>query len=521
VRTQDENAHLCEALEAELCGPPTIVRPRPTPAIMFQATSSNGGKSVMTAALCRILLQDGFSVAPFKAQNMSLNSYVTLDGGEIGRAQALQAQACRLEADVRMNPVLLKPNSDTGCQVIALGKPLSNMETQEYFRKKKELRAVVHNAYDELAREHDAMVLEGAGSPAEINLKAHDIVNMSMAFHAHAPVLMVGDIDRGGLYASFIGSMDVFSERERAQVAGFIVNRFRGDASLLQSAHEYVLRYTARPVLGVVPFFHDLGLPEEDSVSFKESRNEPMRKEDKLDIALIDLPHISNFTDCDALRQEPDVSLRIIRSAAELGTPDAVILPGSRNVPGDLHALCENGIAAALKNLAATRKCEIIGICGGFQMLGDRIDDPHALESAGENFKGMGLLPVSTTLVEEKVLKRTRGRDLATGCDLFGYEIHHGQTSLADSLPAFVDEDGEAQGARTADGMIWGCYLHGVFDADDFRRAFLDRLRIRRGMTPLQQVVAPYDLETALDRLAQRVREYLPIERIYSLMGLR
>jgi cobyric acid synthase len=221
------------------------------------------------------------------------------------------------------------------------------------------------------------------------------------------------------------------------------------------------------------------------------------------------------------LRQEPDVSLRIIRSAAELGTPDAVILPGSRNVPGDLHALCENGIAAALKNLAATRKCEIIGICGGFQMLGDRIDDPHALESAGENFKGMGLLPVSTTLVEEKVLKRTRGRDLATGCDLFGYEIHHGQTSLADSLPAFVDEDGEAQGARTADGMIWGCYLHGVFDADDFRRAFLDRLRIRRGMTPLQQVVAPYDLETALDRLAQRVREYLPIERIYSLMGLR
>jgi cobyric acid synthase CobQ/L-threonine-O-3-phosphate decarboxylase len=521
VRTQDENARLCEALESELYGAPAIVRMRPTPSIMFQATSSNGGKSVMTAALCRILLQDGFSVAPFKAQNMSLNSYVTLDGGEIGRAQALQAQACRLEPDVRMNPVLLKPNSDTGSQVIVLGKPLSNMETREYFRKKKELIAVVHNAYDELAREHDAMVLEGAGSPAEVNLKAHDIVNMSMAFHAHAPVLMVGDIDRGGLYASFIGCMDVFSEPERAQVAGFIVNRFRGDVSLLQSAHEYVLRYTARPVLGVVPFFHDLGLPEEDSVSFKESRNEPMRKEDKLDIALIDLPHISNFTDCDALRQEPDVSLRIVRSAAELGAPDAVILPGSRNVPGDLHALRENGIAAALEILSAARRCEIIGICGGFQMLGNRIDDPHSLESAGERVQGLGLLSVSTTLAEEKVLKRTRGRDLATQCALFGYEIHHGKTDLGDSLPAFIDETGQAQGARTLDGMIWGCYLHGVFDADEFRRAFLDRMRTRAGMALLQRVVAPYDLEPALERLAQRVRECLPIERVYSLMGLR
>ena len=522
VRTAEENNLLCQALETELSGAPAIVRRRPTPAIMFQATSSNAGKSVLTAALCRILLQDGYSVAPFKAQNMSLNSYVTPDGLEIGRAQALQAQGCRLEADVRMNPVLLKPNSDTGSQVIVMGKPVANMEAREYFRKKMELADVVHAAYDGLASEHDAMVLEGAGSPAEVNLKSHDIVNMSMAFHAHAPVLMVGDIDRGGVFAAFIGSMDVFTERERAQVAGFVVNRFRGQASLLTPAFEYLQRYTNRPVLGVVPFLHDLGLPEEDSVTFKESHGGPSApQDDKLDIVLIDLPHISNFTDCDALRQEPDVALRIVRSPAELGTPDAIILPGSRNVPGDLHALRTNGIAAALQNLANAKTCEIIGLCGGFQMLGLGIDDPHGLESAGERVKGLGLLPINTTLAEEKVLKRTRGRDLATGCDLFGYEIHHGLTDLGNSLPAFRDESGNPQGTRTADGLIWGSYLHGTFDADCFRRAFLDRLRKRTGLSPLGTVTAPYNLEPALERLAEQVRECLPIQRIYSMMGLR
>jgi cobyric acid synthase CobQ len=520
VRTEEENEQLCQALETELCGAPAIVRRRPVPALMFQATSSNGGKSVLTAALCRILLQDGFSVAPYKAQNMSLNSYVTPDGLEIGRAQALQAQACRLDADARMNPVLLKPNSDTGSQVIVMGKPVANMEANEYFREKKKLEEVVHNAYDSLASEHDVIVLEGAGSPAEVNLKAHDIVNMSMAIYANAPVLIVGDIDRGGIFASFIGSMDVFSERERAQVAGFVVNRFRGQESLLSDAYDYVQRYTGRPVLGVVPMIRDLGLPEEDSVTFKAWHGDASH-ENTLDIALIDLPHISNFTDCDALRLEPDVTLRIVRSAEELGSPDAVILPGSRNVPGDLHALSERGIIAALKELAEKKTCEIIGLCGGFQMLGKCIDDPHCLESAGETVYAMGLLPVCTTLAEEKVLKRTRGRDHATGCEVYGYEIHHGQTNLAGSLPMFIDEDGQPQGARTADGMVWGSYLHGAFDADNFRRAFLDRLRVRAGMAPLGTVVAPYDLEPALERLAQCVRESMPIERIYSLMGLR
>ena len=408
VRTSPENERLCEALECELVGAPTVQRRRKTPALMMQGTSSNAGKSVLTAGFCRILLQDGFDVAPFKAQNMSLNSHVTRDGGEIGRAQALQAQACRLEADTRMNPVLLKPNSQTGSQVLVLGRPVASMQAAEYYRKKRELVDVVHRAYDEMAAEHDVMVLEGAGSPAEVNLKAHDIVNMSMAMYAKAPVLLVGDIDRGGVFASFIGCMSTFDERERAQVAGFVVNRFRGDASLLTAALEYVERYTGRPVFGVVPNFHDLGLPEEDSVSFKQSRAE-LPTAGKLDVALIDLSHISNFTDCDALSQEPEVALRVVRQSSELGSPNAVILPGSRNVPGDLATLRQSGMAAALLELAARGSCEIVGLCGGFQMLGESIDDPHGLESSGETVAGFGLLPVRTTLALEKTLRRNGG----------------------------------------------------------------------------------------------------------------
>ena len=520
VRMSEENERLCEALECELVGAPAVQRHRKTPALMMQGTSSNAGKSVLTAGLCRILLQDGFDVAPFKAQNMSLNSHVTRDGGEIGRAQALQAQACWLEADTRMNPVLLKPNSQTGSQVLVLGRPVATMQATEYYRKKRELVDVVHRAYDELAAEHDVMVLEGAGSPAEVNLKAHDIVNMSMAMYAKAPVLLVGDIDRGGVFASFIGCMSTFDERERAQIAGFVVNRFRGDASLLTPALEYVERCTGQPVFGVVPNFNDLGLPEEDSVSFKQSRAE-LPTAGKLDVALIDLPHISNFTDCDALAQEPDVALRVVRQSSELGSPNAVILPGSRNVPGDLATLRRGGMTAALLELAARGGCEIVGLCGGFQMLGVSIDDPHGLESSGETVPGFGLLPVRTTLALEKTLRRNRGRDIACGCRVQGYEIHHGRTELGSAQPVYRDDSGETQGACSKDGLIWGTYLHGIFDSDEFRRAFLDRLRRRAGLKPIGEVVAPYDLEPALDRLAERLRQALPIEQLYRVMGLR
>lgn len=522
VRTQEENDRLCAALETLLSGAPSILSKRPVPALMLQATSSNAGKSILTTALCRILLQDGYNVAPFKAQNMSLNSAVTPDGLELGRAQALQAQACRLEPDVRMNPVLLKPNSDTGSQVIVMGKPVANMEATEYFARKRMLKGAVHEAYDSLAAEHDAIVLEGAGSAAEVNLKAHDIVNMSMAFYAKAPVLIAGDIDRGGVFASFVGTMETFTEQERAQVAGFIVNRFRGQASLLDPALEYVRNYTGKPVLGVIPFLNDLGLPEEDSVSFKEMRNLPHGSDHRvLDVALVDLPHISNFTDCDALRGEPDVSVRIVRHAEELGEPHLVILPGSRNVPGDLEALRQHGMDKAILELAQKKQCEIVGICGGFQMLGRLIRDPHCLESAGDTVAGLNLLPVTTSLEEEKVLLQTRGLDLVSRLEVRGYEIHHGVTDLGGAQPLIEGSDGSLQGARSADGMVWGSYLHGIFDADEFRRAFLDRLRVRAGWQAVGCVVAPYDLEPALDRLADVVRAALPIDALYRKMGLR
>jgi len=522
VRREEENLALCEALEVELQGAPAILRKLPVPAIMLQATSSNAGKSILATALCRILLQDGYHVAPFKAQNMSLNSAVTRDGLEIGRAQALQAQACRLDADVRMNPVLLKPNSETGSQVIVMGHPIANMEAREYFQRKSSLRATVCNAYDDLASGYDAMVLEGAGSSAEVNLKAFDIVNMSMAFHAKAPVLIAGDIDRGGVFASFLGCMETYNERERRQVAGFIVNRFRGQASLLDPALDYVREFTGKPVLGVVPFLKDLGLPEEDSVSFKEMASQPAHTTgDKLQIALIDLPHISNFTDVDALREEADVELRIVRNVAELGRPHAVILPGSRNVPGDLKYLRERGLVQAILALAAEGKTEIVGICGGFQMLGKCIADPYKMESDGGVIDGMNLLPVTTTLEVEKTLCRTTARSIANGCTVHGYEIHHGITELAGALPAFADEQGNVLGARTHTGLVWGSYLHGVFDADEFRHRFLDDLRARVGFAPVAERACRYDLEPALDRLADVVRASLPIQDLYRKMGLK
>lgn len=311
----------------------------PTPALMLQGTSSNAGKSILTAAFCRILLQDGYRVAPFKAQNMALNSHVTADGLELGRAQAVQAAACRLDVDVRMNPVLLKPNSDTGSQVVVMGRPVGNMRVREYMAYKPVAFDAARAAYDSLAADVDVMVLEGAGSPAEVNLKAHDIVNMAMARHAEAKVLLVGDIDRGGVFASLVGTMELLDPWERDLVAGFVLNKFRGDATLLSPAYDVVTGRTGKPFLGVVPWLHDLGLPDEDSVSFRETL--AGRAPDvpagggMLDIVLVDLPHISNFTDLDALRREPDVAVRVVRSPEQLGSPDAIILPGSKNTLGD------------------------------------------------------------------------------------------------------------------------------------------------------------------------------------------
>jgi adenosylcobyric acid synthase len=523
VRTENENRRLVSALEAVLTDRPApVFKRKKTPALMFQGTSSNAGKSVLTAALCRILLQDGFRVAPFKSQNMSLNSFVTRDGGEMGRAQVVQAQASRLDPDVRMNPVLLKPCSDTGAQVIVLGRPVGNMDVNQYIAYKPRAFEKARTAYDSLAREFDVLILEGAGSPAEVNLKHHDIVNMRMAEYAGAPVLLVGDIDRGGVFASFIGTMEVLAEWERQLVAGFVVNRFRGQEKLLEPAFRYTERHTGRPVLGTVPYLQNHGLPEEDSVSYKSGAfDRSGDREAGVEIALIDLPHISNFTDFDSLRLEPDVSLRIVRSPADLNQPDAVILPGSKNVIGDLLYLQESGLDRRLSRLAEEGRTEIVGVCGGFQLLGREIADPHGIESSGRTLAGLGLLPVSTVLEKEKTLERVRARHLPTGLPIFGYEIHHGRTGGDGLAPIVQREDGETIGLGRENGLIWGTYLHGVFDADAFRRWFIDRLRGRRGLEASGEIRAVYDLEPALDRLAEVVRRNLKMEVIYRLMGLQ
>ncbi len=529
VKTGEENERLVSAIRNVLNMKPTTAatarkRTQKTPVVMFQGTSSNAGKSIMAAALCRILLQDGLRVAPFKAQNMSLNSFVTRDGGEMGRAQVVQAQAAKIDPDVRMNPVLLKPSSDTGSQVIVNGFPIGNMNVMTYVRYKETAAKAARDAYDELSGEYDAVVMEGAGSPGEVNLKHHDIVNMKMARHAAAPVLIVGDIDRGGVFASFVGTMEVLAEWERQLVAGFVVNRFRGDAGLLGDALEYTRRHTGRPVIGVVPYLESLGLPEEDSVTLKEHiHHKRIIAADHVRIGVIELPHISNFTDFDPFLCEDDVDLRFIRVAEEINGLDAIILPGSKNVMADVRWLHHNRMAGrilnSMKNAATEKKTQIAGICGGFQMLGRTIEDPHHIESSGETVKGLGLLNITTVLEADKTLTRTAARHLKSNTPVTGYEIHHGISRLS-AAPLLETDDGRTEGACSEDAMIWGTYLHGIFDGDRFRRWFINELRRKKGLAPKTGRFGIYDLEPAFDRLAATVRESLDIKQIYKWMGL-
>ena len=519
VRCEKENAIFLEALSRVLRPLQPFVRKRKKPAIMFQGTSSNAGKSVLTAALCRILLQDGLRVAPFKAQNMSLNSYVTHDGLEMGRAQVVQAQAARLDPDVRMNPVLLKPNSDTGSQVILRGKPVDNMEVFAYDQYKHTAMKEVCRCYDSLASDFDAVILEGAGSPGEVNLKKRDIVNMRMARYAESPVILVGDIDRGGIYASFVGTMEVFTQWERDLVAGYLVNRFRGDARLLKDAHDYVLKHTGKEVLGVIPYLQQHGIPEEDSVSFKEGLFEKQAPDcNYIEVVVVSLPHISNFTDIEPFVAEPDVHLRIVDTLQDIGTPDVLILPGSKNVISDLAAIRRSGIAGQVKRLAES-DVEIVGICGGYQMLGRELLDPNKIESNMGKASGLGLLPIDTELAAAKTLIRREGQHNESGKPVTGYEIHHGQT-IGSSQSLFTYDDGSVCGTKSTIGSIWGCYLHGLFDSDSFRRSFINRIRAKKGLPAYGGPLIAYDLEPAFDRLADTVREGLDMDVIYRLLQL-
>ncbi|WP_243358175.1 cobyric acid synthase [Fundidesulfovibrio terrae] len=526
VRREDDNERLVDAL-AESLAPPAKARPelrsRPTPALMVAGTTSNAGKSVIAAALCRILRQDGVRVAPFKAQNMSLNSFVTARGEEMGRAQVLQAKACGLAPEARMNPVLLKPCSDTGSQVIVMGRPVGTMRVREYVAYKPTAFEAAKRAYDSLASEFDAVILEGAGSPAEVNLKSHDMVNMAMAAYARSRVLLVGDIDRGGVFAALAGTMELLSESERALVGGYVLNRFRGDPSLLEPAHRFMRELTGKPVIGVVPDIAPLNLPEEDSVSFKAGACWNATGRD-LDIAVLDLPHISNFTDFDALAGEPDAGLRVVRTAAELGRPDAVILPGSKNTLADLARLRETGLAEAIAALAREGSSEIAGVCAGLQMLGERLTDPTGLESDRGEDAGLGLLDLATELLPEKTLAQSRAVHLPSGLTLAGYEIHHGVTRASGSQDPEVlarSEDGRPL-AWGRHGAAWGTYLHGVFDQPGFRRWWLDSLRARKGLAPLapSPQSSQDGVEAALDRLAATVRASLDMDAVYALLGL-
>lgn len=502
-------------------------RPRHTPALMLQGTSSNAGKSILAAAYCRIFRQDGYSVAPFKAQNMSLNSGVTAAGDEMGRAQIVQAQAALVDPDARMNPILLKPHSDTGSQVVVLGQPIGHMGVLDYFKKKKELWKTVTEAYDSLAADHDVMVLEGAGSPGEINLKEHDVVNMRMAEHARASVLLVGDIDRGGVYASFLGTWMTFTDAERRLLTGYIVNRFRGDASLLGPAHEYMLDHTGIPVLGTIPYIRDLNIPEEDMAGFSWGHTDcGEKKAGTLDIAVVMLRHVSNYTDFAPLAVEPDVRLRPVRRAEEWGDPDVVMLPGSKSVVPDLDDLRRSGLADNILGHAERGKW-IFGICGGLQILGRAILDPHGIESAAPEVPGLGLMDLRSTFAADKTLVRVARAETPLGVPSGGYEIHHGLTDHGPSaLPLFLRADraypSEAERiCGYVSGRRWATYLHGVFDDDTFRRAWIDHVRTDLGLTPQRRCLASYDLEKALDRLADVVRANSDMETIYRSMGLK
>lgn len=506
-------------------GSSSVKKGRSTPALMLQGTSSNAGKSILAAAFCRIFAQDGYSVAPFKAQNMSLNSGVTPTGEEMSRAQLVQAQAARVDPDVRMNPILLKPHSDTGSQVILLGQAHGHMGALDYFNRKQTFWSTVTRAYDSLAAEHDLMILEGAGSPAEINLKSHDLVNMRMAAHAGASVLLVGDIDRGGVYASFLGTWLTFTPAERHLLAGYLVNRFRGDASLLASAHRTMHTFTGIPVLGTIPFIPHIGIPEEDMAGFFWTHRDESgpAAPDTLDIAVVVPQHVSNYTDFAPLAAEPDVRLRSVRQAEDWGTPQVVILPGSKSVVDDLAALQRCGLAELIVQ-HARKGGWIFGICGGLQMLGQAILDPDGVESRSSETPGLGLMELRSTFMPGKTLVQVPEAQTPLGVPSSGYEIHHARTEHGPSArPLFMRparSAGDTGVCGYVTGRCWATYLHGIFDNDTFRRTWIDHVRADLGMQVQGRILVRYDLERALDRLAAVVREHVDMETIYQRLGL-
>ncbi len=482
--------------------------------IMVQGTMSGVGKSLLVTALCRIFSQDGWRVAPFKSQNMALNSFITWDGLEMGRAQAAQAQAAGREPDVRMNPILLKPSSDTGSQLIVRGEVRGNYAARDYFKMKKSLIPEILDAYRSLAQECDIIVIEGAGSPAEINLKADDIVNMGLAKLVNAPVLLAGDIDRGGVFAQLYGTVALLEPEERRRLVGTLINKFRGDESLLRPGLAMLEERTGLPVLGVIPYIR-ADLDEEDSLA---PMLEQKRKRRDLDIAVIRLPHISNFTDFAPLELHPQLGVRYVERPEELGTPDLVIVPGTKSTMADLLWLRRCGLEEHIRQLAGS--VPVLGVCGGYQMLGRTLSDPDGAEGGG-SLAGLGLLPCETVFELQKHRTLQRAVTLAPpleGAALEGYEIHMGRTRRLEGAPFCRLADGREEGA--AAGLVFGTYLHGLFDTGELTQRLAEWLARRRGLVPVPDRPEHYGLhrQRQYDLLAEAVRAHLDLDAIYRAM---
>ena len=480
--------------------------------IMIQGTMSNAGKSLLAAGLCRVLKQDGYRVAPFKSQNMALNSFITKDGGEMGRAQVVQAEAAGIEPDVRMNPILLKPTTDVGSQVIVNGRVQGNMPAMEYYRRKRDFIPAVMEAYESLAREYDIIAIEGAGSPAEINLQENDIVNMGLARMVDAPVLLVGDIDRGGVFAQLYGTVALQSEEDRRRIKGVVVNKFRGDRAILEPGLKTLEELCGVPVAGVVPYLH-VDIDDEDSLSERFGRDKETRL---IDIAVIRLPRISNFTDFSPFERYENVSLRYVERARDLRAPDMIVIPGTKSTIADLQWLRQSGLEASIQK-AASGGTLVFGVCGGYQMLGRHISDPEQVEAAGmTEIDGMGLLPLETVFQGEKVQTQTNGvfsgvaglLSELNGKRYAGYEIHMGRSE-------------EARGALISAGNVYGSYVHGIFDEQEVADTILKALCTKKGVSfeSLGTFDARAYKERQYDLLADAVRAGLDMPLIYRILN--
>ena len=513
-------------------------------ALAVLGTGSDVGKSLVVTGICRLLFRAGERVAPFKAQNMSLNSFVTPDGGEMGRAQVLQAQACGLAPSVLMNPVLLKPEADSQSQVIVQGKVWETQEAKEYFTNKALLWDVVKSSYEELAKTYEVVVIEGAGSAAEMNLRDRDIVNWPVVDMANAAVILVADIERGGVFAQVIGTMDLLAPEERKRVIGVVINKFRGDLRLFDDGVKIIEQRTGVPVLGVLPYLRDLELDQEDSLDIERFRMTHFGTE-TVNVAVVLLPHMSNFTDFNQLAAESDVALRYVASPQELHGADVIILPGSKTTIADLDYLRKAGFAEALIK-EMQRDCEIVGICGGFQMLGNEISDPLQAETGGESF-GVSILDITTELLVHKTTVQVHAHPLIDfwnkDCLVQGYEIHMGKTTrgkgvlpcfeilshskpLSSSQVSLTGEKGahRTDGAMSSNKLVWGTYIHGVFDQPEFRRQWLNCARGRKKIQPLKLETSKMvsdRLANAIDRWTDHMETYINFEPIVSRLGLK